>query len=298
MSPAKKPQKKPKPAPAEKVEKKPEGKSGAKSGGKGWLKDYFEGTRLPVHSLVFVLPMALFYEAGFIIANQPIVAAYGKSYRITADKLIRNAAAQLLELVGVRGAVADPLYYGIMSGVVVMLVLLGWQIVSRKTWQVKPATLLGMLGESALIGLAWMLITKFVMGPLLRLTIEEEPASWMHGAAFGDTVFAVGAGVYEEFLFRLVLVWLFALIVAGITGLEWDGSTIVAVILSAIAFAAHHHLTGGFTWPAFLTRTIAGGFFGAIYYLRGFGVAVGGHVMYDIYCVFIVGEHIMPGETG
>ena len=300
MSPVKKPPQKPKPEPPGKpASDAPAKESRAKPGAKGALKEYFESTRLPVHSLVFVLPLAVFYEAAILVVNRPLVLATGTVHRVTADKFIRDLVASLLERVGVRGATEDPLYYGIMSGAVVVLALLVWQIVSRKTWQVRPTTLLGMLAESVVIGFLWLLAAKFIVEPLLRqppqrMTIEEAPASWLYGPASRDIVIAVGAGVYEEFLFRLALVWLFAMIVMGVTGLEWDGSRIVAVLLSALAFASYHNLGSlaeNFSWAAFLFRTVSGLFFGAIYYVRGFGVAVGCHAMYDIFWLILVKAH-------
>ncbi len=290
---------------------KPEAKSGEKSakakrsagkpagklaGAQAGFRGYLDRTRLPVYSLVFVVPLALFYEAAVIVVNKPLIATYGTGQRVTADKFIRDALAQLLESLGVHGAAADPLHYGIMSGIVVILVLLGWQIASRQGWDVTPGTLAGMLGEAVLFAFAWLLLAKFVVNPLLKMTIESEGAPWLYGRAFREIVFSVGAGVYEEFLFRMLLVWLIALVVAGTTGLSWDPSRIVAVAVSAVLFAAHHHmgrLGEPFAWAAFGFRVAAGLFFGLLYYLRGFGVAVGAHAGYDILCYFCI-----PPDSG
>lgn len=264
--------------------------AGADASAHPGFRGYLDRTRLPIYSLAFVVPLALFYEAAVIVVNKPIVATHGAAWRITADKFIRDSLAQLLDACGLHGAAQDPTRYGILSGVVVILVLLGWQIASRRDWRVQPMTLFGMLYESILFAGVWLLVAKFLVEPVV-MTIESESMPWLYGSAFRDVVFAVGAGVYEEFLFRMLLVWLIALVVAGVTPLNWDHSRLVAVFVSAVLFSAHHHighLGEPFTWPVFAFRTAAGMFFGIIYYLRGFGVAVGAHAGYDILCSIFI----------
>jgi hypothetical protein len=94
----------------------------------------------------------------------------------------------------------------------------------------------------------------------------------------------LGAGVYEELLFRLLLV-------PGV----YYGLRLVRmphVFASALAVSgaglffslAHHAGVPGepFTWFAFVFRWFAGVAFGWIFVIRGFGIAVGTHTAYDI----------------
>ncbi len=94
----------------------------------------------------------------------------------------------------------------------------------------------------------------------------------------------LGAGVYEETLFRLILVPLFF---ATLRLLQMPQvlANALAVTGSALLFAlAHHAGSPGepFTWFAFIFRWMAGVFFAWVFVLRGFGIAVGTHTMYDI----------------
>jgi len=94
----------------------------------------------------------------------------------------------------------------------------------------------------------------------------------------------VGAGLYEETLFRLLLfsgLWALFLL--------WDMPSSMAFLLaalsSALAFAGAHHV-GVHGEPfhplVFFFRTMAGLYFGWVFHFRGFGIAVGAHAGYDV----------------
>jgi membrane protease YdiL (CAAX protease family) len=100
----------------------------------------------------------------------------------------------------------------------------------------------------------------------------------------GQVVTFVGAGIYEEVLFRLLL---FSGLVA--LGRRLSGSPALAVslgaLVSALLFSAAHHV-GPYGEPFegynFLFRTVAGVYFALLFQLRGFGIAVGAHACYDV----------------
>src|SRR5262249_29719274 len=98
----------------------------------------------------------------------------------------------------------------------------------------------------------------------------------------------IGAGVYEETLFRLILVpILFGCL--RILQMPQTLSSTLAVTSSALLFALAHHAGcpgEAFTWFAFVFRWMAGVFFAWVFILRGFGIAVGTHAVYDILAGF------------
>ena len=103
----------------------------------------------------------------------------------------------------------------------------------------------------------------------------------------------LGAGVYEEALFRLLLVPLSFGLLRLLQAPAVLASTL-AVTASALLFSlAHHAGTPGeaFTWFAFIFRWLAGVYFAWVFVIRGFGVAVGTHTAYDI-LVGAVGWHL------
>src|SRR5205823_7956953 len=104
------------------------------------------------------------------------------------------------------------------------------------------------------------------------------PTGYIYLVAF------IGAGIYEEVLFRLVL------LCGTVRLLEWakiprQYSILPVGLAGALAFAAVHHL-GAYGEPfdgfVFLFRTLAGCYFALLFCVRGFGIAVGAHACYDI----------------
>ena len=105
----------------------------------------------------------------------------------------------------------------------------------------------------------------------------------------------LGAGIYEELLFRLMLL---PVAIAAIKACGFSKRTsIVAgiVIVSLIFSAAHYKLNFalgpwhiatpyGEAWQlySFTFRFLAGVFFAVLFQLRGFGVAAGSHALYDV----------------
>src|SRR5439155_4738978 len=86
-----------------------------------------------------------------------------------------------------------------------------------------------------------------------------------------------GAGIYEEALFRLLLLsalrWL--MVQAELPG---TGGVALAGLLSALLFSLAHHVgPQGEACDAqvFFFRTLAGLYFAALYLCRGFSIAVG-----------------------
>ncbi len=139
-------------------------------------------------------------------------------------------------------------------------------------------------GLSRLYGpaLDWLGITLSLPPP------AESPP--LNTAAVGQVVTYVGAGIYEEVLFRLAL---YGLLRSVLTAAQVSARAAVALaaVTAAALFAAAHHVgphgepVDGFN---FLFRVLAGLYFTAVFQLRGFGVAVGAHACYDV----LVGVHM------
>lgn len=258
------------------------------SEGKEPAPTYWRQTRLPVYSLAFVLPMVLFYEAAIILVNRSAVAAGEKALRNIGDGLIRRGMREIVSLLGQPGAV--------MSGLVIVAALVVWQIASRRSWEVRLGTLCGMLAESVVLAVLLAILALQFPEPLLGM--RAGPA--VGNGLFRNIVDSFGAGVYEEFVFRLVLVSLLAAVVHGLTGAPWKLGTMVGILLAAVVFAGAHHVGSEaypFTWPDFIFRSCSGVFFGVVYYFRGFGIAAGSHALYDVLCVLHAVFVASPGGS-
>lgn len=165
--------------------------------------------------------------------------------------------------------------------------LLAWQAFSRSEWRFRPSTLAGMALESLVLAVALVGLSRLV--DLGFVAIERNGPRALAAGGTGPGWLAplvafVGAGVYEESLFRLLLVPAFYLALRGLQTPRVLASS-TAVTVSALLFSlAHHAGTPGeaFTWFAFVFRWLAGVYFAWVFVVRGFGVAVGTHTAYDV----------------
>jgi uncharacterized membrane protein YjjP (DUF1212 family) len=101
---------------------------------------------------------------------------------------------------------------------------------------------------------------------------------------------ALGAGLYEELLFRVLLVGGLA------AGLQWmlGGkrwvSGVIAAVIGAVVFSAFHYIGeygDRLELMSFTYRAIAGLAFSALYLVRGFGITAWTHALYDVYVMVI-----------
>jgi membrane protease YdiL (CAAX protease family) len=108
-------------------------------------------------------------------------------------------------------------------------------------------------------------------------------------AGLARVVAYFGAGIYEELLFRLML--LPATIgLLKLCGIPSRWSLVAALLATSLIFSAAHYqifttIGDEFTWFSFIFRAVAGLFFSLLFLFRGFGIAVGAHALYDILVV-------------
>jgi membrane protease YdiL (CAAX protease family) len=93
-----------------------------------------------------------------------------------------------------------------------------------------------------------------------------------------------GAGLYEEVLFRLLLLPLVVWVLQRL-GFSMFSAGLCALLSTSLLFSAAHYVgPDGDTLQlySFFFRTMAGIFFAALFLLRGFGIAAGTHAAYDL----------------
>jgi hypothetical protein len=180
--------------------------------------------------------------------------------------------------------------------VLVVGILLGWHHTTRQPWHVPRGVLWGMAVECVVLAFCLRVISHieaFALGALLSSVSGAAKAAALAAAASSKTaglIAFLGAGVYEELLFRLILfcavAWAFRR--AGVAGAT---ATATAVLATSAIFAAAHYvgpygeavLWREFAfWYGALFRFLAGVFFSALFAVRGFGIAAGAHAGYDI----------------
>jgi hypothetical protein len=233
---------------------------------------YWTATRRPFPSLLLVAPLVFTYEWAVIWLG----GSTPGRLRTGADTWMRHGLGSL----GLDDRWLLPL--------LLVVILLGWQVVSYRDWRFSPGILAGMAVESLVWAVMLVGISRLIDAGFSYL--EDRGTGVLAVAPVQETRFVasligyVGAGVYEETLFRLILVPVFFGVLRVLQAPQILASTL-AVTGSALLFAlAHHAGVPGepFTWFAFIFRWMAGVFFAWVFVLRGFGVAVGTHVIYDI----------------
>ena len=230
---------------------------------------YWRDSMRPLVSLAFVAPMLACYEAGVLLLGP-------QALRNGADVWLRR----LLDAMGFGQYFLLPL---LTCGI-----LLAWHHAARHQWKVRWSVCGGMLGESLALGVALLFAAQLQHSMFAALSAPDFAAAEISSAAIagGRILGYFGAGIYEELLFRLMLLPL------AIAALRWCGagpraSLAAAVLVTSLVFsAAHYELFAAhgdaFEWFSFTFRFTAGVFFSLLFVLRGFGVTVGAHAFYDI----------------
>ena len=168
----------------------------------------------------------------------------------------------------------------IFYGAILMAIFLGVMLYNRKVIKnekLKFEFLCLMVAESFL----WCL------GFIILMSVSEQILlSIMERNIIPEQFYlAIGAGIWEELLFRVGAIGLSLSFLSKIIGYSSIYSAIIAIIFSAVLFSLFHYLGpfgDHFAYKSFYLRTIAGIFLGALYLFRGFGITVYTHIFYDM----------------
>lgn len=225
---------------------------------------YAADAQRPLSSLVFLLPLILAYEVGLFLVGPR--APLGPQDRVIAYHLMQ----MFFRLFGVTGF--------FLPGFLIIVILLSTHLVSRQPWTVRWNTIVGMLGES----LVWTL-PLFVFNRSIRFSAAAPRSDWLE-----SVVVSTGAGVYEELIFRLILITAAMILLEDVLHLSKRYAVVLAVAGSAILFSLHHHQPLGsepFALGPFAFRTVAGAYLGVLFLCRGYGITAGCHALYNIIVV-------------
>lgn len=223
---------------------------------------YLDDTHRPLHCLIFLVPFLVAHEVGTQLWSQIGPADYQP--RVGAFVLLQWFISLFGETTSFLPALA------------VVVILLCWHVASKDRWTIHTKTLAGMLGESV----AWSL-PLFVFHDVLQAGLTAARRTQFAS----DLVLSIGAGIYEELVFRLILICLLVLLLVDCLGLPKKGATVAIVLISSGAFAAYHHLPPSvepFSPVSFVFRTGAGVYLAALFLYRGFGIAAGCHALYNV----------------
>jgi len=278
---------------------------------------YLERTSRPVYAILFLLPFILFYEIGTGLINTDVLTQY--QVRVVAFVWIQDALLHL----GTTSRfawVAPPL--------VVVVILVGLQLASKKQWYFCLSDYLPMVLECVLLAVPLIVLSLLSNSPSVRpdnltrpqsasppaqvsmaaqtrvITPEQLVAALEQENTAHETVHSlltnvvtgVGAGIYEELVFRLILICALMVLFQDVIGLSHQNAIALSVLMSAALFSAHHHViwidgrlarSAPFNWTEFGFRTVAGVYFALLFAIRGFGITAGTHAFYDIIATLV-----------
>ncbi|MCC8179287.1 MAG: CPBP family intramembrane metalloprotease [Planctomycetes bacterium] len=247
----------------------------------GLYQSYLDTSSAPLTSFIFALPLFIVYHGGLWWLNTFVGLRWANAIDI--------AIAETLGRLGMAGP--------LLSFLLVVMVFLILNAASGKPWHWPPAyTWLFMVAESLILALPVFMLMRLVTKvfdfiPLSAVDGTDGVLAWQ-----ADLILSCGAGVYEEFFFRVVVMGLMLLVLGKLFRIQGPWKYALAMIFQALLFAASHHLPGGpeaihtleqarDALPVFGFRTAAGLYFAYLYIERGFGIAAGAHAGYDLLVV-------------
>jgi membrane protease YdiL (CAAX protease family) len=240
-----------------------EGRSASGNPARSLPVGYFAQSELPLPSLALLLPLLVLYEVGTRHFTSNALA--GTEHRIIAFKLMQD----FFNLFGASGRY--------LPALAIVGILLAWHIARNDPWRVKPGTLVGMALEGSFLGLP--LLAVGLLG-LRYLAAAGGTPDWR-----GMIVLSIGAGIYEELVFRLIAFTVLHLLLVDLLNIPKFWAALATVLAASLLFSLYHYLSDEpFDWRIFVFRTFAGIYFGIVFLFRGFGITACSHASYDV-CV-------------
>ncbi|MFO7178520.1 MAG: CPBP family intramembrane glutamic endopeptidase [Pseudomonadota bacterium] len=222
----------------------------------------------PLDDLALTLPVFLGYHLGVIFLP------------------VRNAA----DLVTHR-LVAFSEYSVVGYAALTIMIGLGYAgalLVLGREQQLRGERFAFVLLEGVVYAVSMRLIAGYVVGRLSLAAVGAE-VTW-----FSGLITSLGAGFYEELVFRVLLFGIGVRVVRRVLGARRGLSALVVTpgwaVVAAGVFSAWHYVGefgDAFDPRSFVFRWVCGVVFTVIYALRGFAPAVWTHALYDIWVLVL-----------
>ena len=233
------------------------------------MKDnYFNYSKNLTVGILFIFPFLAMYEILFLFYFR-----FENIYaRNTADIIIRNFFIFLGEF----SHFVFPLFLFFLAIFIYL-----FKLRRDKHFQVIPSYMFLMIFEGFLYGLLLSLIFNNINYFQFNTNIYQ--LNFLL-----NTYLSIGAGIWEETLFRLLLFNLILfLFMRFFPDLDFF-NVLFCILLSSIIFSLFHYIgvnVESFNWYMFFVRFLAGMSLSFIYYYRGYGVVSITHIFYDFILV-------------
>ena len=238
---------------------------------------YHALTKGLLYSFLAALPLFIIYEV-LILLTAPTTEII---VRISVDLWFK----QLLQLIGL-----DALNISLL-----IVFTVGIFILIHKREELNELRV-GYFGVMLVESTLWAILVALISSSLTNLILPgmalQSGESAVQLSYIQKLTLSLGAGLYEELFFRVLLVSLLIWIFNKWFGSKSWASYASAILLSAILFSAAHYsgnMGDPFTMSSFLFRFIFGVILNGIYVWRGFGVTAWTHALYDIIVITFLG---------
>ncbi len=230
------------------------------------LRAYHRFTRSATYGVLSSLPLFVLYETMIVAVSTGTEAPV----RVGAEVWLKD----LLAMTGVRGGLL----------LVLIAVLAGLAAVVRdrkKDIPLRTRYFAGIVAEGAVYAVIVAILVSNLVAAIFACAPPVEGDLWTQLAL------SIGAGLYEELLFRVLLVGGMALLFSPFFN-NPNAGYLLAAILGAALFSLVHYvgpLGDPFELPSFTFRFAFGLALNVLFLWRGFGVAAWTHALYDVMVV-------------
>jgi hypothetical protein len=234
---------------------------------------YWSLSRRPRYSLLFALPLLVAYELlGLMLSGSAIAG-------------VRNGADVLLKsmFVSFGGRTGLLVFGALLLGTGAWLVWRDRHSGGPIRWGVFGGMAIESLVYASVLGLVTATLTSLLLGRSLPLAIGQ----FEQLSLPAQVMISLGAGLYEELLFRVVLVGALAWLARRALGSPFAAGA-VATLVGALLFSAFHYIGphgDRLELGSFAFRSVAGILFSSLYLTRGFGITAWTHALYDLMLV-------------
>ena len=240
--------------------------------GTSW-RDYHRVTRTATYSFLMALPLLLLYEGFILLVNRGQVM----QVRISAEVWMKR----VLPTLGATGL-------HVLAVVVVLLGIGVYLYERKKDIPIRTRYFGWMIGESAVYAVVLAFLVSTVIGMIFAAAPTTLAAVQMaEQSVWTKLALSIGAGLYEELLFRVLLVGGLYLLLKKVLS-QNTAAYVIAAVVGALLFSTVHYigtLGDAFTLSSFMFRFLFGLALNVVFLVRGFGVAAWTHALYDVMIV-------------
>lgn len=228
------------------------------------IAKYFRDTNSLLYSYLVSLPLLLLYEL-LITISQPTT---GTIVRVSVDVWIKTLFSYFSN--------------NVISVTLIVVAVLGLVIlyVERKQLRTLKLTYFFYMLAEAVI---YALMLALLLGSIITLLFNIVPPNNIQTlSTLQKLALSLGAGLYEELFFRVLLVSVLLAVFKKFT--QKNRASLLSIIVAALLFSAVHYigpLGDNFTASSFLFRFLFGVALNILYLKRGFGIAAWTHAFYD-----------------